>query len=230
MKIPYTLLAVCLLVLGCKNETKSTEVSEETTATEVSKENLSTAEAIAYKNGYENWDAVSEVHFTFNVDRGERHFERSWIWKPKTGDVTMMTATDTVAFNHFKVDSLTQRADASFINDKYWLLAPFNLVWDEGTTFSEEENVIAPISKDTLNKLTIVYGSEGGYTPGDAYDFFYDSEFMIREWVFREGNDSIADMTNTWEDYENLNGILISKTHKDSTGTFKLHFTNLLIK
>ncbi len=229
MRTTLLLLCLGLAVISCKNDAKTIENSESEVDVPESRE-LSTAEAIANAYGYENWDNVTEVQFTFNVKRPNRNFERGWIWKPKTGDVTMIMAGDTVSYNRSNIDSLTQRADAGFINDKYWLLAPFNLVWDEGTSFSEEENVLAPISQDTLNRLTITYGPSGGYTPGDAYDFYYDSEFKIHEWVFREGNDSIPTMTNTWEDHTTQNGIHFAKMHRDSTGGFELFFTNVTIK
>lgn len=191
---------------------------------------LTTAEMIAYKNGFEKFQDVSEISFTFNVDRGESHYERAWVWKPKSNDVVMRSAKDTVAYNRSKVDSITKQYDAAFINDKYWLLAPFNLLWDQGTTISEEENVLAPISKDTLNKLTLTYGNEGGYTPGDAYDFFYGKDLMIKEWIFRKGNDSVPSMVTTWEDYQNHDGIKIATMHRDSTANFKLYFTNISVK
>jgi hypothetical protein len=225
MKNTLSILLVILILISCKND-KST--SEEIEVLAVKED--TTAEAIANKNGYNNWAKVSELKFTFNVDRGERHFERSWIWKPKTHDITMITSSDTISYNQAKLDSITTKADASFINDRYWLLAPFHLVWDTGTTFSESKKVVAPLSKDTLNLLTIVYGNEGGYTPGDAYDLFYEDDFTLREWIFREGNDSIPSMTTTWEGYKDFNGITLSTMRKDSTDNFKLYFTNISVK
>ena len=32
------------------------------------------------------------------------------------------------------------------------------------------------------------YLSEGGYTPGDAYDIYFNEDYMIKEWTFRKGN------------------------------------------
>ncbi len=228
MKYLLTFLFVAFIITACNNGKKSS--TEEENNPTVSEENSTTAEKIANENGYKNWNDVSEIKFTFNVDRGENHFDRSWIWHPKTNDVTMMGTKDTVSYNRAQMDSLAMKTDGDFINDKYWLLAPFQIAWDEGTTFSEKENAVAPISKDTLNKLTVVYGSDGGYTPGDAYDFFYDKNFKIKEWNYRQGNAEKPSMSTTWEDYENFNGIEISKTHQDSTGNFKLYFTNISVK
>jgi hypothetical protein len=226
MKKSLAILFSAFLIISCNNSKKS---SEEIENQQIS-ENRSTAEKIANANGFEIWKDVSEIAFTFNVDRNNNHYERSWIWKPKSGDVSMISEKDTVNYNRSKMDSLIMKTDGGFINDKYWLLAPFQLVWDEGTTFSEKENAIAPISKDTLNQLTIVYGNDGGYTPGDAYDFFYDKNFKIKEWNYRQANSEAISMSTTWEDYENFNGLEIAKTHKDSTGNFKLYFTNISVK
>ena len=162
MKKLAALCFLCLSLNACLEGNKSLEMNNKREFIPEHDANrvIGTPEAIALKNGFHNWKNVTEVQFTFNVDRGENHFERSWIWKPKTEDVTMLSATDTVAYNRTSLDSTTVKTDESFINDKYWLLAPFNLVWDDGVTFSEKENVLAPISKDTLNQLTVLYGDE----------------------------------------------------------------------
>jgi hypothetical protein len=228
MKKSFILICFIVSVVGCNNVKNSSK--EIQSQENISEKKLTTAETIAFKNGFENWDKLSEINFTFNVDRGENHFERSWSWKPKIGDVSMSMGENTVTYNRMKMDSIIEKTDASFINDKYWLLAPFNLVWDEGTVFTETQDVPAPISNETLDKLTVVYGNDGGYTPGDAYDFYFGKDFIVKEWVYRRANDSKPTMTNTWEDYETFNGIQIAKMHKDSIGDFKLFFTNISVK
>lgn len=230
MKHLVSILLLLLLIYGCK------EVQKDGTQVELIPEHdknkvLNTAETIAYKNGFEAWKEVNQIDFKFNVAReGKTLGGRMWSWKPKTNEVTYFSEKDTVVFNRSKLDSITTPFDANFINDKYWLLAPFNLVWDEGTSFIEKQSQIAPISKDTLNMLTITYGKEGGYTPGDAYDLYYGDDFMIKEWVFRESNAKEATMQTTWEDYQNFNGILISKSHKDPASKLELFFTDLKVQ
>lgn len=223
MKTAFILLFTVGFLFSCKEHTQENKNNE-------SQKILSTAQTIAYKAGLEKWNHVNRIAFTFNVDRGDNHFERSWTWQPKTDDVQMVTGKDTIAFNRKSIDSIYKPYDASFVNDKYWLLAPYNLVWDKGTTFSETENVIAPISKDTLQMLTITYGDEGGYTPGDAYDLYYSDDFVIKEWVFRRANQKEASMVTTWEDYKDFNGLKIATVHQDSTQNFKLHFTDIKVE
>lgn len=227
MKNIFTLLLLLTIFNACKENTKTSETEE---ITEPDKNRvLSTAESIAIKNGFDNWNDVEQINFTFNVaQNGKSAGGRTWTWKPKTNDITMITEKDTVSFNRNSLDSISKQYDAAFINDKYWLLAPFNLMWDDGTKISEKENQIAPQSKDTLNMLTITYGDEGGYTPGDAYDFYYGNNFIVKEWVFRKGNSPDPSMITSWEDYENFNGINIAKMHKGDDG-FELFFTNVKV-
>ncbi|MEX0996183.1 MAG: hypothetical protein WDZ45_03955 [Flavobacteriaceae bacterium] len=218
MKKIALLILILITTLSCKNKTDK-PISE--------KEPLTLPEMIAFAHGMEHWEQVEELKFTFNVDRGENHSERSWSWKPKTDDVTLYSSDDTIQYNRKNLDSLSLPADRAFINDKYWLLAPFNLVWDEGTSFTQKDSVTAPISNKTMQQLTITYGDEGGYTPGDAYDFFFENDFMIKEWIFRKGNDTVPSVITTWEDYKDFNGIKIATMHQNPEGTFKLYFTNI---
>lgn len=227
MKLYSILLVSSFLILSCKNNTTPTTVISETT-----KEFTPTTEAekIAYANGLKNWDDVKQLDFTFKVDRGGQTVaSRSWSWKPVTDEVTMMTATDTITYNRATVDSISLGADQGFINDKYWLLAPYQLVWDEGTTATVTDSVMSPLSRKRSKKLTLLYGNEGGYTPGDAYDFYYGDDYEISEWVFRKGNSQAPSMITTFEGYKNIEGLNISTEHKNEDGTFKLYFTDIKV-
>ena len=229
MKRLLTLLCLCAILASCKTETKDQNDQTETIS-EV-KQTLTIAEKIAQAHGFDHWKNVEQIDFTFNVDRGDNHFERIWTWEPKKNQVVFSTGVDSiVVFNRNKLDSTNTKLDQRFINDKFWLLVPFQLVWDEGTTISDPIKDIAPISKKELNKIVLTYGNEGGYTPGDAYDVFYDDDFIIREWVFREGNRKEPSMATTFENYQDFNGIKIAKDHKMVDGNFNLYFSNVKVK
>ena len=197
---------------------------------EVKAKELSVAEKIARAHGFENWKHVNEISFTFNVDKDSSHFERSWRWNTKSGEVVLVSGTDTITFNRKQVDSVSLNADKAFINDKFWLLAPFHLVWDSGTQISEPVKAESPISKTQMKKITITYTNDGGYTPGDAYDFYFSNDYIIKEWVFRKGNSKNASLTTTWGDYENYSGLQIATTHKKPEDIWKLHFTGISTK
>ena len=155
MKKSIFILFVITLSISCKQKTETKP--------------LSIAEKIANAHGFEHWQNVSEIQFTFAGNR-------SWTWQPKSDDITLTTSKDTLSYNRKSMDSVSLKADRAFINDKFWLLIPFQLVWDDGITTSEPTKTTAPISNTEMNKITLTYSNEGGYTPGDAYDFYFGDE------------------------------------------------------
>ncbi|GMN05737.1 hypothetical protein MTsPCn5_11260 [Croceitalea sp. MTPC5] len=218
---PFFILGL-LLISGCKTDRKEEKPKEMMVPTVLEK--------IASAHGYENWKSVSEIAFTFNVDRDSTHFERSWVWKPKRNEVTYISGNDSLVYNRRNMDSMALKANAGFINDRYWLLAPFNLIWDASNfEYTHIKSDTAPISKKPMQKLTIVYGTEGGYTPGDAYDFYFEDDFLIREWVFRESNQSDPSMTTTWENYRMEDGFKFALDHKKANENFNLFFDNVAV-
>lgn len=212
---------LAFLFVSCK-ESKSNTISEPI-------KELSIAEKIANAHGYENWENVKKIEFTFNVDRGDNHSERSWTWEPKKDIVTFLTQEDsTVVYNRKSMDSTVIKTDRSFINDKFWLFIPFQLVWDKGVTISDPVMAEAPISKAQMHKITLTYSNEGGYTPGDAYDLFYGDDFLIKEWVYRRGNSETPSLTTTLQDYQNFNGIKLATMRKMANNEdWSLFFTDV---
>ncbi len=221
MRISVVIIA--LLMFGCKSEKKN----------EISKPEieLSVIQKIASAHGFDNWKNVNEISFSFNVDRDTSHFERTWVWEPKINKVTAIGANDTLVYSRKAMDSTAQKTNGGFINDRYWLLTPFNLIWDEKNyTYKHVINDIAPIGKKAMQKLTIVYTNEGGYTPGDAYDFYFEDDYIIKEWTFRKSNSPEPSLTTTWEDYIEVGGLKLPRMHKKETNDFKLYFTNINVK
>lgn len=219
MKNFIYIAVIGLLFISCKQKSETKQPEKE----------ISIAEKIANAHGFENWKQVSEIQFTFNVDEDSSHFERSWIWKPKANEVIALSKKDTINYNRSVIDSTLTKTDSGFINDKYWLLVPFQLVWDESITISEGIKEEAPISKTQLNRITITYPNEGGYTPGDAYDIYYDDDFLIKQWIFRKANQKEPSVITTFENYQDFNGIKIALDHKKAKGNWNLNFTNVKI-
>ncbi|MGA9237670.1 MAG: hypothetical protein WBV75_01290, partial [Robiginitalea sp.] len=107
---------------------------------------------------------------------------------------------------------------------------PYQWVWDQDSfTHEYQETDEAPISGEPASKLTIVYGNEGGYTPGDAYDFYFGKDSVLREWVFRKGNQPEPSLATTWEQYKDEGGLQLSTHHQNADGSFKLYFTGIRV-
>ncbi|RIA08807.1 hypothetical protein OE09_0630 [Flavobacteriaceae bacterium MAR_2010_72] len=222
MKQIALLLSLLLVIISCKENNKATPTESE--------KELTIAQKIANAHGFEHWKNVSQIDFTFNVDRDSSHFERTWSWHPKSNDVTLITSSDTLFYNRKSMDSLALKSDRGFINDKYWFLAPYQLIWDTSATISEATKATAPISAVEMNKITITYPNEGGYTPGDAYDFYFSDDYLIKEWVFRKANNPEPSLISTWENYQTFEGLVLALDHKKQEGNWKLYFTNVKVK
>lgn len=224
MKNLLLLVFFPILFTSCNNEKRSGETSLE------KPKNLEPHQKIANAHGFENFDGVEEIKFTFNVKVNDSlRTSRSWHWKTQTEEIRL-TEGD-ISRTYTKDDDLTQEEremDQKFINDSYWLLFPFQLAWSE-PEITYEEAVEAPISKEKMEKLIASYPNDGGYTPGDTYEIFYDEDFIVREWIYKSA-DGNRESPATWEDYENFNGLKIAKSHKSPDGSFELYFSDIEVK
>lgn len=221
MKKTIYLLLISATIISCKNEPNTDEITE--------KKETTTAQQLAKNSGIDHWNDVEKIRFTFNVGKsGKTVMSRAWSWNPTTQEVQLIAKEDTVQYRRdMQLDSIQTSTDRAFINDVYWLLPQFKLVWDKGTVITEQKSQIAPISKDTLDQITILYKGDGGYTPGDAYDIYYDKDYNFKEWAYRKSNEAAITMATTFEDFESYNDITIAKNHRTSDGGTSINFSDI---
>lgn len=182
------------------------------------------AQKLAEAYGLKAFPALKEIQFTFHAQIPDKKVERSWVWRPQIDEVTAVESGTT--YKRSSMSDADKKLDAQFINDQYWLLFPLHLVWDDNITLTlEPEKVASPISGDKFRKLTVQYG-EVGYTPGDAYDLYFDEKYKVREWVYRKGGAKEATRVSTWEGYEDFEGLHISTNHK-GPDEFRVWFTGI---
>jgi hypothetical protein len=187
------------------------------------------AHDLARAAGFEHWDRVEAIAFTFNVKTPQREVKRAWRWEPGTGTVTRNPGTaDAVTYQRDAVTDEVKEVDAQFINDSYWLLFPFYLVWSDPAVTEAEAKVSSPVNGRWLREVTVQYGDAGGYTPGDTYVLYVDDAGVIREWSFRRPGREPSDVT--WEGYGEFNGLRLSTDHRSADGTFRLFFTDVSVE
>ena len=196
---------------------------------------------IAESYGVKNFTRVDALRFTFNVKRGTMTVERQWTWETKTGQVACVARQPdgsqlTHSYNHLDLAEgdrdLNRTVDAWFINDQYWLLFPFHLVWDSNVTLTPGGKKDLPIPPGTANYLFVQYAKTSGigYTPGDAYDFFYDDVGAIRQWIFRKGGSAQPTLIATWQKPVSVGPIKICLDHRNADGTFRMWFSDVAVK
>jgi len=180
-------LSLVLIATSCSTPDASPTDTQPTPRTTFVPKTL--ADSIAFAHGFDHWQDVQQLDFRFDVDiSGENKLQREWSWFPKLDSVIRtLDGTSTSIIRNTTLDSNQLKIDGQFINDTYWLLMPFYLIWNDGgyTTLIDRE-AKSPLVDELRTMLTIQYGQQGGYTPGDAYDLFVDENYKLREWTFRK--------------------------------------------
>lgn len=221
MKTFLSFSFLILLFIGCKDDSKtpSSEGSSQTEHPVTTK--------IALANGYDNFDNIGQLNFTFNVKVNDSlKSQRSWKWFPKEDRIELTEKGETSSYiNDGTLEESEKAIDQKFINDTYWLLFPYQLVWSE-YDYEHSKSAKAPISGEKMEKITIKYPSDGGYTPGDTYHLYVSPEdSLIKEWTYESSTG--RSLSTTWEDYETINGITVAKMHKGADESFQLFFTDV---
>jgi len=189
---------------------------------------------VAKAYGADQWDQVEELRYTFNVKSGDRETRRAWIWRVKERTVTFH---DEIAGGEpftYSLDAVgddppeeLKNVDHRFINDQYWLLFALHVAWDEGTEVSAAADQPLPIGEGTATRVTVQYGAEGGYTPGDAYDLYVDESDTVLQWVFRQGGQEEPSLACTWEAQEKFGPLTVPTKFAWSDGEVKLWFSGI---
>ncbi|MFK8055226.1 MAG: hypothetical protein AB8F78_03810 [Saprospiraceae bacterium] len=208
-------LSVAFMATSCSSPETSTVETEAPQRSVFVPETL--IDSIAFVHGFDYWQDVQQIDFRFDIDiNGEGKLQREWSWFPKTDSVvrTLEGVTESIVRNT-SIDSTDLSIDGQFINDSYWLLMPYYLVWSkDGYTSVIDRNATSPMTDEQRTKLTVQYGSDGGYTPGDAYDLYVDASYQLKEWTFRKGGQTEASMTMDWSDYRTIENLVLPADHK----------------
>jgi len=216
-----------LLICGCSNKQKTADV----------KKTISISQKIANASGFKKWDSVNSLTFTFNVKIGDRQIHRSWYWDPKNNVVKFYTEDkkDSTVFSHGKIGATSSpeilKRDKQFINDSYWLLFPFHLVWDKDVDITLADSFSSlPIGKGQAAKVIVKYKSDKGYTPNDIYDMYLDNDYKIIEWAYHKNNSPTPNRVTKWEDYKKIGPLILSLNRPGKDDSFKVWFTNVEVK
>ncbi len=216
-------LFVCFIIIsGCRDQAGNNANVNDQDKQETEPINVQVANA----NGFEEFKDVKQINFTFNVKANDTiRTSRAWKWYPQDNKVELTEKGETIMYdNDGDFNENEVAADRKFINDTYWFLFPYQLIWSE-YNMEHNERTEAPISNDTMQKLTVSFEGEGGYTPGDTYHLFFKDDKLVREWTYESSGGRT--LSTTWEDYEDFNGIKIAKMHKTEDESFQLFFTDI---
>jgi hypothetical protein len=192
---------------------------------------------VADAYGIQKFGQIEQIRYTFNVRAGDKHVSRSWIWQPKTDEVTFTAGSNAqpVTYSRKNISAATpdnlRKIDGWFINDNYWLLFPIHMAWDHQAKVDDMGKKDLPIGTGKADCLVVSYPSEGGYTPGDVYDLFLDDSYRITQWMYHQGG-ATAPPTRivAWDDYRRVGPLVLSLNRPGANQNFRVWFTDVAVK
>ncbi len=193
-------------------------------------------QSIGNAYGVDYFDSIEQIQYEFNVRIGDKRIKRFWIWEPKLDRVTFqgMNYRKAITYNRRDIETTTSSAlrkvDAWFINDSYWLLFPFHVVWDANIKVEDLGRQKPPLGGGKSRQVVITFPPSGGYTPGDVYEIYLDDDYRLTQWVYRKGGSEKATRMTTWEDHRQAGPLLLSLDHKAGDEKFRVWFTSVGVK
>ena len=164
----------------------------------------------------EEFDSLKFIAFTF----ANKH---SYEWDRSNNHVTVRWEEQEIFLDLNRpveeYSMLEFKAYKFFINDTFWLTAPFK-VRDSGV-------VRSTVDVQEGNGLLVSYTS-GGVTPGDSYLWIVDDQGFPIAWRLWTSNVPIGGLEFSWESWEKIDDVWFSTMHQSSI--LDLQISNLEVR
>jgi hypothetical protein len=207
-------------------------------------------ELIAALGGEAAWEKARQFRFDFVVAREGKEIARfSHLWDRYTGDYRLTGTEKTGApyAVYFNVNTREGRvfvngssvegepkaehlknAYERFINDMYWLLAPWK-VFDPGVHRSYDGEKPCP-DGSPCDILKLTFGESVGLTPRDVYWLWISQEGRrMVQWQYVLNGAAEPPTTAQWNDWQKFDGILLSLERPFTGRPVTVRFENVSV-
>ncbi len=201
------------------------------------------AEQIAKTYGLDSFGQIEAIRYTWNLELPGVKISRKWEWEPKTGRVSFEgkdKAGNPVKATYRRSELGSQPANVkdeiepAFVNDQYWLVFPFHVVWDSSPDVQDKGKQKLPLGKGSAEEVVVKYPAEaGGFTPGDTWELYVGPDNRVQELFFRHGGSAKPSVViATWAGYKKAGPLLVSTEHRGTADGKPLHlfFSDVSVK
>jgi len=201
------------------------------------------AEQIAKTYGLDSFGQVEAIRYTFNLEGLGRNISRSWVWQPKTDQISYegkdkdgkpVKVTYLESQLYEESDIVKNEVDPAFVNDNYWLFFPFHAYWDSpGADVQDKGMQSLPLGKGSAKLVSVKYPNGGGYTPGYTWDLYVGSDNRVEEFVYHRGGATKPLLViASWEGYKKAGPLLFSTDHRGTAdgSPLRISFSNVAVK
>ncbi|WP_420553051.1 hypothetical protein [Tenacibaculum aiptasiae] len=213
MKKLVLLIAIAIVSIGCKNESKKETQKEEATSTEVKEKKFpeELTEVFKKHGGIEEWNKMKTLSYTLNKEEHtiDLHSRKTVINSPEYS----------LGYNGKDVwvsDTTAYKKDPKFYYNLYFYFyaMPFVLA-DDGIVYSETKPIEFEGKKYPGVKIS--YKGAIGSSPDDNYFIYYDPTTKEMTWLgytvtyfSKKPSDKFSLIR--YNDWENVNGFLLPKS------------------
>jgi hypothetical protein len=210
--------------------------------TSCSQKHPAVIERIAKTYGLDSYGQIDAIRYTFNLQIPGVNVSRSWIWEPKTGQVSYegkdnngnpVNVTYVRSQLSSQSDAIKNEIDPNFMNDNYWLLFPLHAYWDTSANVQDKGMQELPLGNGSAELVSVKYPSGVGYTPGDTWDLYVGQDNRIEQFVYHRGGPKKPSVViATWEGYKKAGPLLISTDHRGTAdgAPLRLFFSDVAVK
>jgi hypothetical protein len=239
------LVFVVLVLDAASCSQKSPPASEpiaKPSASIAEKTSASVREQIAKTYGLDEFGQVEAIRYTWNAQFPGVNVSRSWVWEPKTGQVSYegrdkdgkpVKATYVRSQLNNQPENVKNDIDPAFVNDNYWLLFPLHAYWDSSPAVQDKGTQPLPLGNGSAKLVSVKYPSDGGYTPGDTWDLYVGKDNRVEQFVYhRGGTKKPSVVIATWEGYKKAGPLLISTDHNGTAdgNTLRIFISDVAVK
>jgi len=200
------------------------------------------AEQIAKTYGLDSFGQIEAIRYTFNAQFPGVNVSRSWVWQPKTGQVSSEGKDKDgkpvkVAYVQSQLNGesaiVKDEIDPAFVNDQYNLLFPLHVYWDGSADVQDMGVQKLPLGKGSAKLVAVKYHKEGGYTPGDTWELYVGSDNRVEEFVYHRGGPKKPSVViASWTGYKKAGPFLFSTDRRGTADgkPLRVFFSNVSVK
>jgi hypothetical protein len=196
---------------------------------------------LAKTYGVDSFGHIEAIRYTFNAQFPGVKVARSWVWQPKTDQVSY-EGTDQdgkpVRVSYVRSQLNGQPAnvqddiDPAFVNDQYNLLFPLFVYWS-GADVQDLGLQKLPLGEGSAKRVVVKYPSEGGYSPGDTWELYVGSDDRVEEFIYHRGGPTKPSVVIArWTDYKKAGPLLISMDRRGTADgqPLRVFFSDVSVK
>ena len=193
-------------------------------------------EQLAKSTGLDGFGQIDAIRFTFNGEFSGHSVSRSWVWWPKTGQISYSAKDkDGKPVKTTYVESQLDAAPANvkesiepaFANDKYNLIFPLQAYWDSAS-FTDKGTQKLPIGDGSAREVVV------SYAPGDVWDLYVGPDNRVVAFDFHRGESGLkpSHVVAIWGAYKKAGPLMVSTDRRGTADGQPLHvwLTDVAVK